>query len=76
MDFIHAVSFCPMCQPNNVWRGLKHLGTHDSSEFVPFAAFPFVCFLMVGTIMSPHAGFVVARFVARGALECCLELLL
>ena len=28
--------FC-LRQPNNVWSGLKHLGTHDLSEFVPFA---------------------------------------
>ena len=43
-------------QPNDVWSGLKHLGTHDSSQFVPFAVFPFVCLLMVGTIISPHSG--------------------
>ena len=57
--FCQPVSFVSVdieCQPNNVWSGLKHLGTHDSSEFVPFAVFPFVCLLMVGTIMSPHAG--------------------
>ena len=40
-------------QPNNVWRGLKHLGIHDLSEFVPFAV-SLLCLLMVGTIMSLH----------------------
>ena len=42
------------CQPNNVWSSLKHLGTHDLSEFVPFAV-SLLCLLMVGTIMSLHA---------------------
>ena len=42
------------CQPNNVWSSLKHLGTHDSSEFVPFAV-SLLCLLMVGTTMSLHA---------------------
>ena len=41
-------------QPNNVWSGLKHLGTHDLSGFVPFAV-SLLCLLMVGTIMSLHA---------------------
>ena len=41
-------------QPNNLWSGLKHLGTHDSSEFVPFVV-SLLCLLMVGTIMSLHA---------------------
>ena len=41
------------CQPNNVWSGLKHLATHDFSEFLPFAV-SFLCLLMVGTIMSLH----------------------
>ena len=64
------------CQPNNVWSGLKHFGTHDSSEFVPFAVFPFVCLLMVGNHHVSTRWFVVARFVARGPLECWFELLL
>ena len=42
------------CQPNNVWSSLKHLGTHNSSEFVPFAV-SILCLLMVGTIMSLRA---------------------
>ena len=58
--FCQPVSFVSVdieCQPNNVWSGLlKHLGTHDSSEPVQFAVFSLVCLLMVGTIMSPHAG--------------------
>ena len=45
------------CQPNSVWSSLKHLGTHDSSEFVPFAV-SLLCLLMVGTIMSLHVVFV------------------
>ena len=43
------------CQPvNRVWSSLKHLGTHDLSEVVPFAV-SLLCVLMVGTIMSLHA---------------------
>ena len=42
------------CQPNNVWRSLKHLGTRNLSEFVP-SAVSVLCLLMVETIMSPHA---------------------
>ena len=41
-------------QPNNVWSGLKHLGTHDLSVFLPFAV-SLQCILMVGTILSLHA---------------------
>ena len=41
-------------QPNNLSSGLKHLGTHDVSEFVPFAV-SLVFLLMVGSIMSLHA---------------------
>ena len=55
--FCQPVSFVSVdieCQPNNVWSSLKHLGTHDSSEFVPFAV-SLLCLLMVGTIMSLHA---------------------
>ena len=37
-----------------MWSSLKHLGTHDLSEFVPFAV-SLLCLLMVGTIMSLHA---------------------
>ena len=40
--------------PNNVWSSLQHLGTHDFSEFVPFAE-SLLCLLMVGTIRSLHA---------------------
>ena len=55
--FCQPVSFVSVdieCQANNVWSSLKHLGTHDSSEFVPFAV-SLLCLLMVGTIMSLHA---------------------
>ena len=48
------VSFDFERQPNNVWSGLKHLGTHDLSEIIPFAV-SLLCLLMVGTIMSLHA---------------------
>ena len=61
-------------QPNKVWSGLKHLGTHDLSEFVPFA----VSLLSLDG-WNHHVsarGFVVARFVARSALVCWFELLL
>ena len=55
--FCQPVSFVSVdieCQPNNVWSSLKHLGTHDLSDFVPFAV-SLLCLLMVGTIMSLHA---------------------
>ena len=55
--FCQPVSFVSNdvgCQPNNVWSNLKHLGTQDLSEFVPFAV-SLLCLLMVGTIMSLHA---------------------
>ena len=61
-------------QANNVWSSLKHLGTHDLSEFVPFAV-SLWCLLMVGTIMSLHA-VLLLRDVARSALVCWFELLL
>ena len=55
--FCQPVSFVSVdieCQPNNVWSSLKHLGTHDLSEFVPFAV-SLLCLLLVGTMMSLHA---------------------
>ena len=64
------------CLPNNVWSGLLHLGTHDSSEFVSFTVIPFCVSLDGWNHHVSTRGFVVARFVARGALECWFELLL
>ena len=43
-----------LCVSPTMWSGLKHLGTHDLSGFVPFAV-SLLCLLMVGTIMSLHA---------------------
>ena len=71
--FCQPVSFVSVdieCQPNSVWSSLKHLGTHDSSELVPFA-------VLDGWNHHVSARcFVVARFVARSALVCWFELLL
>ena len=56
-------------QPNNVSSGLKHLGTHDFSEFVPFAV-SLLCLLMVGTIMSLCTLFCCCSL--RGTKRTCL----
>ena len=66
--FCQPVSFVSVGfdrQPNHEGSGMKHLVTHDLSEFVPFAV-SLLCLLM---------SFVVARFVARSALVCWFELL-
>ena len=63
------------CQANNVWSSLKHLGTHDLSEFVPYAVSLFVSLDGWNHHVSARC-FVVARFVLRSALVCWFELLL